>query len=60
LAVAQEDIQRLLFFELLKRLGYLTPVRIYDGQEKTMEKGYQVNEGYDRAYALRGDENDVR
>ncbi|MEG0864863.1 MAG: macro domain-containing protein [Clostridia bacterium] len=59
LAVAQEDIQRLLFFELLKRLGYLTPVRIYDGQEKTMEKGYQVNEGYDRAYALRGDENDV-
>lgn len=45
-----------IFYKILYQLGYLTPIRILDGQSNTMKKGYQTNEGLGRMFALRGEE----
>ena len=45
-----------IFYQLLQQLGYLTPIRVLDGQSNTMKKGYQTNEGLGRVFALRGEQ----
>ncbi len=49
------EINALLFYRLIEKLGYLSPVRILDDQDLSMKRGYQANEGYGRIFALRGE-----
>ncbi len=44
-----------LFYHLLDHMGYLSPVHILDQQGEYVQNGYQVNEGYGRAFELRSD-----
>lgn len=43
------------FFCLLKQLGYLSSIKLQD-ENGSMQNGYQMNEGYGRVYAVRGDD----
>lgn len=44
-----------LFYELLRSKGYLSAIKILDDQSGNMVDGYQVNEGYGRVFAVRGE-----
>ena len=53
--VAEDDITaNKLIYNLLVSMGYMTPVRIVDEKTGSRSKGFQVNEGLGRYYAIRG------
>lgn len=41
-------------YALLESLGYSTKIKIFDSKSKRFIQGYQMNEGADRAFALKG------
>lgn len=54
-ALDVENTPHRLFYDLLYQKGYVSPIKILDEQSGMRIDGYQVNEGYGRAYSVRGD-----
>ena len=52
----REDVNpaKIMIYDLLFSLGYLSKIRILDNKTNTMKDGYQINEGSGRIYALKG------
>lgn len=55
ISLAETNELHSLFYHLLNHMGYLSPVRILNQQEKNVQDGYQVHEGYGRVFELRSD-----
>lgn len=51
----QDDRKRIWIYAMLNSLGYLSKVRINDGQSGNLMDGYQMNEGSGRIFTLKED-----
>lgn len=51
----EDNTPKAVFYRMLNQMGYLSPVRILSQDGIHAKDGYQSNEGYGRAFELRGE-----